>query len=244
MHLQYIRKIIEDDVTIQKYLNDNSFKNVKYSNFWFIVNNNWEILKHYIWKDFFIKNNLYFNFHFDNFYFQELKNYNIIKDRSNILIPEFNLYKHIQIPHDIYIAKIENIRNKNKKIQSFTEIKLEELAILMLEFHSIITTKNQNYIHWNIHPTNFFITPENKIWIFDFTSCSLWPKEQDLARIFIYLECNYDYFKKFLIFYWSKIDYKILLILILRHIKENIKYWNLNNIKNEYIIKNYYKIYK
>lgn len=220
-NLQNIRDIIKNDNYIKKYLDENNYIDVRYSNFWFIVIQNDYILKHYIWKDFFEKK--WIRVKQDNFFFQEQENYKILK-QNKILIPEYKHYKTIEIPYIIEIAKIENIRKNNNKIEKFCDINIEKILKEIKKIHDIKSIWDKNYIHWNIHPTNFF-EKDWEIWIFDLISCRMDYKEIDLARIIIYSDYNLQIYKKIVEIYKWEINKKALIYFITEHTMENYNQW-------------------
>jgi len=95
------------------------------------------VLKHYIGKDFFESHGMKLNS--ENFFFQEKRNYEIITEKSDILVPKFEHQKTIEIPYKIEIAKIENIRKNCEKINSFAELEPKSLLSIIRKLHTIET---------------------------------------------------------------------------------------------------------
>lgn len=218
--LENVRIIIKKDKNIQKYLKDNSFKNLRYSNFGFIAVLPEFVLKHYIGKDFFVAH--WINFDPWDFFLRERDNYRTIKEKSDILIPEFDYYKTIKIPYKLEIAKIENIRT-NTKVESFLDLGMEGILSLIQKFHKIKEEWDKYFIHGNIHPTNFYLK-DSRIWMFDFMYCKLDYKEIDLARIIIYTDYNFDFLRKLKDLYKNSLNKKILAYYVKKHTVENYKY--------------------
>lgn len=237
LDLQKIRSIIHSDKSIHDFLYSkyNSTFDIKVWNFWFVIIFNDEyVLKFYISKDFLLKN--WINETWE-FYHKELNNY-IFFNKNNILTPAYKPKWEIYIwDNKYYYSEIENIRkNNNIKIDNFLSIDPINMAKYISKIHSL----EEKCIHWNIHPSNFFITKEWEIWIFDLVSYWKGYIEADISRIFINVNFDLKYFSLFLINYWvAKININILCNFILKDIYSN------SDINNKlWIYLNYYRKFK
>lgn len=236
MNIQFIRWIIENDYFISKYIKDNySDCFVKYSNFWFILikkDLSW-VYKFYLpdayYKDLWIIINWWF-------YKKEIVNYISFKN-YNILIPEiYSKWKVIIWKYNFSFILFENIRRENNSIKNFLDLDINDLVLLVKNIHSI----NKWYIHWNFHPSNFFVK-NNNLWIFDFINYSKWNIEKDIARIIFWFEFKNHLILKFLNKYGLDIINKKILIDELLYIywkeKEDIKFNILSFKKTIQLIK-------
>ncbi len=92
----------------------------------------------------------------------------------------------------------------------------------------------------NIHVSNFFISNNWEIWIFDLVDYSKWHKELDLAKICLWYNFNFSLSIKFLYLYWfDNINFKLLLTWL----KDSYKNNNITkeSAKNLYILLSYIK---
>jgi hypothetical protein len=231
MNLQFIREILAKDKAIKKYLDGTylSWYGIKFSNFWFIVipYKSIYVYKYYISEDYNSLTNTN-----NDFYFRELDNYILLKSRW-FIIPNYEDVKFVLIwGKKYYLIKFENIRINNKKISSFLELSYKKLSWFMNRLHK------DWFIHWNIHPSNFYLLKNWEIGIFDLVDYRKWNIEKDLARIFLNTNFDIDYFMNFLLLYNNPYKFNNIIKYCLEDLYNTYKSWYLEKSDlNRYVLK-------
>ena len=134
-----------------------------------------------------------------------------------IMVPIYSLeWFYLIWDTEFQRASIENIRIYWLRKQSFSGFDIEKLAKLLSSIHSI----QKNYIHANVHPSNFYILPTWDIWVFDLSTYAPGPREKDIARIFIHSGYDQVFLLQFLSFYDFEISLKKVYLLALLEIQE------------------------
>lgn len=225
MNLQFIRELLDKDINIHNYVNNNYWNNrLLFSNFWFIVvpENHEYVYKYYISKDFLSK---YKVSNLESFYFQENSNYELFT-KNNINVPNFQFIDIIKIgDYSYYKSKLENVRNYSKKFDSISQIPYVGLANLLKSIHSL---HNDWFIHWNIHHSNFYLDKNWELWVFDLVWCRVWIKEKDLSRIYIYSWFDDSYLNDFLYHYGNDIDISKLYKYTIFDLADNLKHADMS----------------
>lgn len=169
---------------------------------------------------------------------KELKFYQIFS-QENINIPWYEAIAK----NWVNILKLENIRINKKRFNNFEGIDIPDIMEVINKIHSLNSTKyfdnnaKQNIIWWDIHFSNFFLN-EKWLWIFDFSSCRLWNIEEDLAWIFIELDCNENKLISYLQYYNRNYELKLIYKYAIIKLYEILKNWK--NLLPERIV-NYKK---
>ncbi len=225
IHLQYIRKILESDNNIQQFIRRTYWEycTIRYANVWFIVIplGGKVVMKYYFSSDYLSDVWVSCNFHL-----REKANFHILQ-KKGICTPLYDYKWEIKIWNNrFYYAEIENIRLNYSKMESFLQIEPEKLALFCNILHK------DSYIHWNIHPSNFFLN-HGQIGIFDLLDYWLWAREKDLSRIL--LNSSNAYMNSFLesyIFPYNTYEiYKYALDELLSNYK--LGYWDRLIIKEQ-----------
>lgn len=147
-------------------------------------------------------------------YEKELKVYEIFK-KEWLMTPAFEWLGKIE---GFHILKLENVRTEFKRKIDILKLDIEQVAQIIRKIHNIDTSlyfensdKNKCLILGDIHASNFYEKKRKdgtiQLWIFDFSSSKLGPKEEDLANIYIDIRLNTDIMNNFLKLYWQGIDY-------------------------------------
>lgn len=236
MDLFILRNILKNDNQVSDYITSKYWPNfeVKYSNIGFIIIKSDFVYKYFISNDY-LKDNVWYEWNFD-FINRELDNYKLFSN-NKIIVPIIYSTWNIEIwNYTFWYIKMENIRKNYKKIKNFSEINISLFSDFIKTIHSI---KNW-YIHWAIHTSDFYLLPDNKIWIFDLVNYYKWDIEKDISRICIWYNFDYISIENFLISYWvEKINFNKLTNYIYDTLKnEDFSYYNKGDIlKTFYIFK-------
>lgn len=227
MNLQFVREILDKDQNIHQYVDINHWPNRRllFSNFWFIVvpDKSDFVYKYYLSKDFLTE---YWISSTESFYFKEKENYDLFI-QSNILVPRFELEDIVRVGnYDFYKTNIENVRSYSKKFDNINEISYTDLANILTSIHKL---RNWSLIHWNIHPSNFFLDKTWNLWVFDLVGCRKGNKELDISRVYIYSNFDDTYLNNFLSSYKNSIDIIQVYKYTIFDLADNLKYANMSD---------------
>ena len=147
-------------------------------------------------------------------YEKELKMYKIFKNEW-LTTPLFEWFGKIG---EFHILKLENVRTDFKRKIDILKLDVEQVAQIIRKIHNIDTSlyfensdKGKCLILGDIHASNFYEKKRKdgtiQLWIFDFSSSKIGPKEEDLANIYIDIHLNNDIMNDFLKLYWQRINY-------------------------------------
>lgn len=170
-----------------------------------------------------------------NIYKKELFFYNIFT-KYRINIPKYiDLWKI----NNKYFLKLENIRKNNYLYDTFNSINIWELSKLLNKIYWINWINNWNTIILNdIHSTNFFKRDKfSDLWIFDFSSNTLWFIEKDIACIYIELWLNDNKLKELIWLLNYEVELKTIFYYAIIKIKEMLDEWmNINSERKKIYI--------
>lgn len=200
------RTFFESNSLIREYCTENFWEDcqIRYCNFWFVAIPVWSstVYKYYlIWS---------------NYAHIESVAYNLFRNHD-IIVPKYFLeWTHLIWGMEFQRASIENIRIYWPRKQSFLEFDIEKLAKVIFSIHGI----QKNYIHANIHPSNFYTLPNWDIWVFDLSTYATGSREKDIARIFIHSGYDRHFLFQFLSMYNYTISLKKVYLLALIETRE------------------------
>lgn len=183
-------------------------------NFWFIIvpkDNTKNVIKIYSTKE---------------YYQKEQDNYKYLWN-IDIIIPEvLSAGKKNFWSYTCFYMELQNVRTYYSAFDNITNIEVKEIwKILSLIHNESMSVDGKSYIHGNLHPSNFFMTEERELWIFDFVSMHYGDLEYDIANIYFYSNYNDIFLEKILENYkfQNKIKNEKIYIHTLLKIRENIK---------------------
>lgn len=147
-------------------------------NFWFIVvpkDNNLEVIKYY-------SDEKYLN--------QELKNHTLLESEWIAVPKKYKQSIEVLGNTEFYSVKYENIRKYNSRAKSIQKLWAENIWKLLSDLHKINFKDWKTLLHANLDKSNFFITENNTLWLFDLVSMIYSDIEYEFA--IIYLNSGYD----------------------------------------------------
>jgi hypothetical protein len=154
--------------------------------------------------------------HMENLRERECDNYNLFR-QHDIIVPKYHKDSRISIGQNVFdIAIIENIRKNGPRLDSFREFDIKKLANIVQWIHNI----KPSHIHGNIHPSNFYVTENGDLWIFDLITYSIGPIEKDIARIFTHTNYDVDFLRLFLSYYTLHYNLDKIYLIALSELRE------------------------
>lgn len=142
---------------------------------------------------------------------------------SQIWIP-IPKYEVVSSPYAF--IKLENVRKFYKRKERLVDLDIVKVAQILSSIHAI-KEGNLSFILRDIHVSNFYeillSNWERQLWIFDFSSWKYGEKEFDLANIYIDVQLDDIYMKKFQEFYTETIHWNRLYTYAIYELYDRVK---------------------
>jgi len=205
---------------------------LKKSNLYITLSNKYKKSNIYVWNFWYIvvptdKNKKVIKFYSKKSYFErEFSNYDLLVKNSITVPKRHDSWKIILDNHTLYYLELDNIRKNKPRANNIKDLNWKKIGLLLSDLHSISFDNYKAYIHSNLDKSNFFISSNWILWIYDLVSMSKLDIEYEFAILYLNSWYDDDFINLVLGNYIFKswFDIKKMYKYTILKIAENIKY--------------------